>query len=58
MVISRRFSGVRAAARAAAPLAPPSFPNATAAGFFVDFSNGVPSIFSPMAVRPHDVPLP
>jgi hypothetical protein len=43
-----RFRGESAAARAAPPFAPPSFPSATAAGFFVGFSSGDPSHFSPI----------
>lgn len=46
-----RLSGESFAALAFPPLAPPSLPNATAAGFFpaLGFSSGVPSICSPMA---------
>jgi hypothetical protein len=51
LAIADRFRGDSAAARAAPPLAPPSFPSATAAGFFPAFlsGNGDPSHFSPMA---------
>jgi hypothetical protein len=46
-----RLRGDSAAALAAPPFAPPSFPNATAAGFLPAFglSSGEPSNFSPMA---------
>jgi len=45
-----RLAGDNAAARATPPLAPPNFPNATAAGFFPRFgsSSGLPVNFSPM----------
>lgn len=38
--ISARLVGDSAAARALPPFAPPSVPNATAAGFFVDSGSG------------------
>ena len=49
--IAFRFAGESASALAFPPLAPPSFPRATAAGFLPAFlsSNGEPSSFSPMA---------
>ena len=46
-----RFAAESLSALARPPLAPPSLPRATAAGFFPAFgsSSGVPSICSPMA---------
>lgn len=40
LAIAFRFAGDSAAARALPPLLPPSFPNATAAGFLVSGGGG------------------